>query len=315
MMEESSFEEKERKMSGKYRSIKKSSADEDEVLSSSKLEPHVDALKLYINEIGFSPLLTAKEEIELADKIQQGDNKARTKMIESNLRLVVKVAKRYVSSGMDLLDLIEEGNVGLIKAVEKFDPKLGFRFSTYSVWWIRQVIERAIMNQNRLVRLPVHVFQKLQKYRKSIQKLHKKLNRDPLAEEIASDMKVPIDDVEYMINLDNGTVSIDASISGNGSGDTFSDFIVDENNIDPEEKIEEETLINLVDNWLDELDDMQREIISRRFGLRGYDRSTLEEVSKIMGINREKVRQVQNAGLKKMRNVMRTQGFFEDILE
>ncbi|EKD45595.1 MAG: RNA polymerase sigma factor RpoS [uncultured bacterium] len=304
-----------KKNTADYCSLDQATNEIDEKPSEPVSEPQASALKLYLREIGFSPLLTAKEEIELAKKIKKGDAKARCKMIESNLRLVVKIAKRYVSSGMDLLDLIEEGNIGLMKAVEKFDSKLGFRFSTYAIWWIRQVIERAIMNQNRLVRLPVHVVQKLQSYRKAIRELNKTLNREPTSKEIAQAMKKPVFEIEQMMNLDNGMVSIDATISEDGSGNSFSDSMVDTSNVDPARQMQAEAMVCLVDKWLGKLDKIQSEIIARRFGLRGYDKSTLEVVSKAMKINREKVRQMQNTGLYKLRNIMREQGFFQDMFE
>jgi len=304
-----------KKNTADYCSLDQATNEIDEKPSEPVSEPQASALKLYLREIGFSPLLTAKEEIELAKKIKKGDAKARCKMIESNLRLVVKIAKRYVSSGMDLLDLIEEGNIGLMKAVEKFDSKLGFRFSTYAIWWIRQVIERAIMNQNRLVRLPVHVVQKLQSYRKAIRELNKTLNREPTSKEIAQAMKKPVFEIEQMMKLDNGMVSIDATISEDGSGNSFSDSMVDTSNVDPARQMQAEAMVCLVDKWLGKLDKIQSEIIARRFGLRGYDKSTLEVVSKAMKINREKVRQMQNTGLYKLRNIMREQGFFQDMFE
>lgn len=278
-------------------------------------ESHISALGTYLREIGFSPLLTAQEEVALANKIKQGDAKARCKMIESNLRLVVKIAKRYLGSGMDLLDLIEEGNIGLMHAVEKFDPTLGFRFSTYSTWWIRQNIERAIMNQNRLVRLPVHVIQGLQQYRKCISMLTKELGRDPTPKELAKAMNKPLADIEGMINLDNGTLSLDVSPSENGGGNTFSDVMVDENNVDPVRQMQSEAMIALVDTWLDQLDTLQSEIIARRFGLRGYEKSTLEAISQVMKINREKVRQTQNLGLRKLRSILREHGLGRDLID
>ncbi len=277
-------------------------------------ETHVGALSTYLREIGFSPLLTAKEELELANKVKKGDAKARCKMIESNLRLVVKIAKRYLGSGMDLLDLIEEGNIGLMHAVEKFNPKLGFRFSTYSTWWIRQTIERAIMNQNRLVRLPVHVIQGLQRYRKCINELARVLGRDPTTEEIAKKMNKSREDIEHMFNLDNGTLSIDVPLSEGGESNAFSDTMVDENNVDPARQMQAEAMIYMVDKWLNRLDDLQGEVISRRFGLRGYEKSTLEVISKTMRINREKVRQIQNVGLRRLRSILHEHGVSQDVL-
>ena len=274
----------------------------------------VNVLSMYLPDIGFSPLLTAKEELVLAEKVKLGDTKARLKMIESNLRLVVSIAKRYLSGGMELLDLIEEGNLGLMHAVEKFDPKLGFRFSTYATWWIRQSIERAIMNQNRLVRLPVHVVQGLQRYRKCITSLSKTLNRDPKTQEIAQAMNLGVEEVEHLSTLDKGQLSIDAHLSDEGEGSVFADLMVDENNIDPAKQMQSEAMICMVDAWLSKLDALQSEIISRRFGLRGYEKDTLEAISQVMQINREKVRQVQNTGLRKLREILCEQGFLQDMV-
>lgn len=287
---------------------------EDNRMAASQAEPQINALKIYLREIGFSSLLTAKEEVALANKIKQGDVAARAKMIESNLRLVVKIARRYLSSGMDFLDLIEEGNIGLMRAVEKFDPKLGYRFSTYATWWIRQVIERAIMNQNRLVRLPVHVFQSLQNYRKNFRELSKVLQRDPTVIELAKAMKKPVAVIEQLLNLDRDTVSIDAPISGEGSG-TFTESLIDYSNVEPETKMQSDAVVYLVDGWLNKLDKLQAEIIARRFGLRGYERTTLEVIGKTMKINREKVRQIQNIGLRKLRHLLHDQKIVQDIIE
>lgn len=282
--------------------------------TSRKSASDASALKLYLREIGFSPLLSAEEEISLANQIREGDMEARRKMIEGNLRLVVKIAKRYLSCGMDFLDLIEEGNVGLMRAVEKFDPDLGYRFSTYATWWIRQVIERAIMNQNRLVRLPVHVVQSLQRYRKAFLSLSRELKRDPTIKEVAKFMELPEKEIERMINLDNGVVSIDAPIGEGTEGIVFADNMVDEGNPDPEEQVQTNNIVVLIDGWLNELDGVQSEILARRFGLRSYDRSTLEEISKAMSINREKVRQLQNIGLRKLRSIMSEHMDVDDIM-
>lgn len=282
--------------------------------SKKQLSSHFSALKMYLREIGFSSLLSAEEEIDLANKIREGDEAARCRMIEGNLRLVVKIAKRYLSCGMDFLDLIEEGNVGLMRAVEKFDPDLGYRFSTYATWWIRQVIERAIMNQNRLVRLPVHVVQGLQRYRKCFINLSKELKRPPSVKEIAEAMKLSKEEIDRMMGLDNGIVSIDAPLGGDTEGLVFADNMVDETNVDPADKMHTENIVCLVDQWLNKLDDLQKEIIARRFGLRGYDKSTLESISKVMNINREKVRQIQNIGLRKLRGIMSEHVDIQDIV-
>lgn len=274
----------------------------------------ISALQVYLKEIGFSPLLTAEEEISLAKKIKKGDAKARTQMIESNLRLVVRVAKRYLGSGMELLDLIEEGNIGLMRAVEKFDPKLGFRFSTYATWWIRQVIERAIMNQNRLVRLPVHVIQALHSYRKKVSELTKTLNREPTLSEIAKATKKSMAEIEDMMSIDQGALSIDATLGEDSDSGSFAEFMVDENNVDPERQMQMEAMISLVDGWLGKLDSVQSEVLARRFGLLGYERSTLEGISTAMKINREKVRQLQNNGLRRLRIMMCDNGIISDLI-
>jgi len=268
----------------------------------------VDVTKLYLHEIGLSPLLTAQEELDLARKAQQGDAKARQKMIESNLRLVVNIAKHYFNSGMDLLDLIEEGNLGLMRAVEKFDPDLGFRFSTYATRWIRQMIERAIMNQGRTVRLPVHVAQELQSYRKLTRELAKTLDHEPTSEDLTKVVHKPASEIRRVMALDNTTVSIDAPLFGEDSKTNFADFMIDESNVDPAQQIQDDAVVCLVDQWLAKLGDLPREVIARRFGLCGYEKSTLKEISEIMKVNSEKVRQIQNAGLRKLRTILHGHG-------
>jgi RNA polymerase nonessential primary-like sigma factor len=275
---------------------------------------NINALSSYLREIGYSPLLSAEQEVTLAKKAQKGDKAARCQMIESNLRLVVKIAKRYLTSGMELLDLIEEGNIGLMHAVEKFDPKLGFRFSTYSTWWIRQNIERAIMNQNRIVRLPVHVMQDLQRYRKCVNELTTTHGRAPTVNEISKKLHKTQSAVDYLISLDGGSLSLDTPIGEGEEGIGFIDTIVDENNVDPARQMQSEIIINLVDSWLDQLSSVESEIISRRFGLRGYEKDTLEAISDVMKINREKVRHIQNIGLRKMRDLLREKGITEDVV-
>ena len=283
-------------------------------IAESSPKSSVDASKLYLQEIGYSPLLTAKGEIDLARKVQKGDKKARKKMIESNLRLVVSIARQYFASGMDLLDLIEEGNIGLIRAVEKFDPEMGFRFSTYATRWIRQAIDRSIMNQSRTIRLPIHVAQELQSYRRKIRELAKKLDHKPTNKELTKAINKPEAEIQRVMSLDNNTISIDAPMFGEDKNTTFADVIADKNNIDPLQKIEDEDIIMLVDKWLNQLSSLQKEIIARRFGLCGYERSTLKEVGKSMKINGEKIRQVQNMGLKKLRGIMFDYGVSKEII-
>jgi RNA polymerase nonessential primary-like sigma factor len=281
-----------------------------------KASPAADPTQIYLNEIGFSPLLTHKEEIFLARRVQKGDEAARKKMIESNLRLVVKISRRYMYCGLDLLDLIEEGNLGLIKAVEKFDPNMGFRFSTYATWWIRQTIERAIMNQGRTVRLPIHVTREVRSYKRKATELAKTLDHEPSSAELTEVIDKPAKDIERIMSLNNSIISIDTPVfDDDEKGTTYTDSMVDESSVDPVEKIQEEKIVKLVDGWLDRLADSQKEVLSRRFGLRGYERATLEEISKVMGVSREKVRQIQVAAFARVRQIIRGEGIYKDIVE
>jgi RNA polymerase nonessential primary-like sigma factor len=269
----------------------------------------VDCTQIYLNDIRHAKLLTAKEEIELSKLAKKGDVAAKQRMIVSNLRLVTNIAKRYYNSSLDYLDLIEEGNLGLMHAVDKFDPELGFRFSTYATRWIRQNIERAIMNHGRTVRLPVHIAQEVQNYRKQAHELAKALQHQPSIKEITKVMHKSEEEVREIVNLDGGTVSIDAQIFEDGGGKTFSDAMVDENNIDPAQKLQDENVICLIDNWLERLGDLPKEVIIRRFGLCGYDRSSLKEVSEAVNISCQKARQIQNVSLRKLRIMARACGF------
>ncbi|GMG86902.1 RNA polymerase sigma factor RpoS [Biformimicrobium ophioploci] len=267
----------------------------------------LDATQLYLNEIGFSPLLSAEEEVYYARKALRGDGAARKRMIESNLRLVVKIARRYVSRGLALLDLIEEGNLGLIRAVEKFDPERGFRFSTYATWWIRQTIERAIMNQTRTIRLPIHVVKELNVYLRAARELAQKLDHEPSPEEIANLLEKPVEDVERMLGLNERVTSVDTPI-GPTSEKTLVDTIPDQQVSDPAELLQDSDLFDSIDRWLTELPEKQREVVSRRFGLRGFEASTLEEVGREIGLTRERVRQIQVDALKRLREMMEKQG-------
>ena len=288
----------------------------ESVLEDSPPMKSVNALQIYLRDIGFSSLLNAEEEKTLAKQVQAGDEKARHKMIESSLRLVVKIAKGYLKFNVELLDLIEEGNIGLIKAVEKFDPNLGFRFSTYATWWIRQCIERFIMNHSRLVRLPVHVIQNLQKFRKSVAELAKQLGRVPTSKEIANFTGKTISEVDNLKNLSNGATSIDTSSNKDGySGGNLVDHMIDEDNVDPERELHLEVIEKIVNGWLDELEPLQCEVIVRRFGLRGYDKSTLDVIGEELRIAKEKIRQIQNTGLNKLRSIMVAHGALQDLLE
>jgi len=273
----------------------------------------MDATRLYLSEIGFSPLLSAEEEVHFARLAQRGDEAGRKRMIESNLRLVVKIARRYMHRGLAFLDLIEEGNLGLIRAVEKFDPERGFRFSTYATWWIRQTIERALMNQTRTVRLPIHVVKEINVYLRAARKLAQKLDHEPSAEEIAELLDKPIGDVERLLKLNERTASVDVPL-GPDSERSLLDAIPDENNPDPSDLLAEEDVQANLDLWLQQLNAKQRDVVERRFGLHGRNSSTLEEVGQEIGVTRERVRQIQMDALKKLREILEREGYSEEAL-
>ncbi len=276
-------------------------------------QKNLDATQLYLNEIGFSPLLSADEEVFFARKALKGDLPARKRMIESNVRLVVKISRRYVNRGLALLDLIEEGNLGLIRAVEKFDPERGFRFSTYATWWIRQTIERAIMNQTRTIRLPIHVVKELNVYLRAARELSQKLDHEPSPEEIAALLEKPVEDVERMLSLNERVTSMDAPI-GPTSDKTLVDTVADIHVCDPVQLLEDTDLNLSLDHWLDELTEKQREVLARRFGLRGHEANTLEEVGKEIGLTRERVRQIQVEALRRLRDILEKQGLNAESL-
>ncbi|NOX08139.1 MAG: RNA polymerase sigma factor RpoS [Gammaproteobacteria bacterium] len=273
----------------------------------------LDATRLYLNEIGFSALLSAEEEVAYSRKAQKGDEEARNHMIESNLRLVVKIARRYLHRGLALLDLIEEGNLGLIRAVEKFDPERGFRFSTYATWWIRQNIERGIMNQTRTIRLPIHVVKGINVYLRAARNLSQALNREPTAEEISELLDKPVADVKKMLKLNERTSSLDA-VSHYGSEHSVLDTIPDEHDVDPSSLLEHEDVQVNIDHWLSMLNPKQRQVVERRFGLHGSRVCTLEEVGKEIGVTRERVRQIQLDALHKLKRILESEGFCSDTL-
>lgn len=273
----------------------------------------LDATQMYLNEIGFSPLLSAEEEVYFSRKALKGCEASRKRMIESNLRLVVKISRRYVNRGLALLDLVEEGNLGLIRAVEKFDPERGFRFSTYATWWIRQTIERAIMNQTRTIRLPIHVVKELNVYLRAGRELAQKLDHEPTAEDIATMLDKPVQDVQRMLALNERVTSMDVPI-GQSSDKTLVDTIPDQQASDPAQMLQDSDLNESIDGWLGELSEKQREVVARRFGLRGYEMSTLEEVGREIGLTRERVRQIQVEALKRLRDIMEKQGLSAESL-
>ncbi len=271
-------------------------------------DAQMDATRLYLNEIGISKLLTAEEEVYYARLAQKGEKAARQRMIESNLRLVVKIARRYMNRGLALLDLIEEGNLGLIRAVEKFDPERGFRFSTYATWWIRQTIERAIMNQTRTIRLPIHVVKEINVYLRAARKLAQSLDHEPSSEEIAELLDRPIDEVKRMLGLNERVTSVDTPF-GKDADKPLLDTIADEKNLDPTVDIQNDGLNANLDRWLSKLNDKQREVVERRFGLHGYENSTLEQVANELGVTRERVRQIQMDALRRLRDILERDGF------
>ncbi|MEK7696692.1 MAG: RNA polymerase sigma factor RpoS, partial [Pseudomonadota bacterium] len=267
-----------------------------------------DATRLYLKEIGFSPLLTAEEEVRYARRSQKGDAAARKRMIESNLRLVVKIARRYMNRGLTLLDLIEEGNLGLIRAVEKFDPERGFRFSTYATWWIRQTIERGIMNQTRTIRLPVHVLKEINIYQRAARHLAQKLDHEPSPEEVANLLDKPVDEVKSMLGLNERVASVDAPLDDDPDRSLL-DAIADDRTPGPEGMLQREDLRAIIQQWLGGLNDKQRQVVERRFGLNGREVATLEEVGADIGVTRERVRQIQVEALKHLKIVLEKSGY------
>ena len=272
----------------------------------------IDATSLYLKEIGFAPLLTADEEVFYARKLQKGCEKSRHRMIESNLRLVVKISRRYINRGLELLDLIEEGNLGLMRAVEKFDPELGYRFSTYATWWIRQTIERGLMNQARTIRLPVHVVKELNVYLRASRKLAQQVDHSPTSEEIAAEVGKPVADVLKILSFGERISSIDVPVADKEK--TLVETIADDNGFRPESEVEEENLTNRLQMWLEQLPEKQREVLVRRFGLMHHKEETLEQVGREIGLTRERVRQIQVDALRRLRDVLHQHGLNSDVL-
>ncbi|MEW6484965.1 RNA polymerase sigma factor RpoS [Tatumella sp. UCD-D_suzukii] len=286
---------------------------EDDPLTQATSQRVLDATQLYLGEIGFSPLLTAEEEVFFARRALRGDVAARRRMIESNLRLVVKISRRYNNRGLALLDLIEEGNLGLIRAVEKFDPERGFRFSTYATWWIRQTIERAIMNQTRTIRLPIHIVKELNVYLRTARELAHVLDHEPSAEEIAGELDKPVEDVSRMLKLNERITSVDTPLGGE-SDKALLDILSDDNDSGPEDRTQNNDMKQSIVKWLYELNPKQREVLARRFGLLGYEAATLEDVGQEISLTRERVRQIQVEGLRRLREILQGQGLSIEAL-
>jgi len=273
----------------------------------------LDVTRIYLKEIGHTPLLSAEEEVFYARRALQGDSAGRRRMIESNLRLVVKISRRYLNRGLSLLDLIEEGNLGLIHAVEKFDPERGFRFSTYATWWIRQNIERGLMNQTRTIRLPVHIVKKLNSYHRVRRDFVRETGRQASSSDIAEFTDSSQSDVERLMILGERLSSVDAPAAAD-SETTVVDMLSSGSREDPRDQTHASEMRNRIEFWLQQLSDKQREIICRRFGLRGFDTETLENVGVEVGLTRERVRQIQIEALQQLKILIRSEGLNEEIL-
>ena len=260
-----------------------------------------DSVRLYLREIGKIPLLNSEQELALAQRVVAGDKDAKDQMAEANMRLVVSIAKRYVGRGLDLLDLIQEGNTGLLRAVEKFDPDKGFKFSTYATWWIRQAITRAIADQARTIRIPVHMVETINKLLRTQRRLTQELNREPSNEEIAKAMEIDVDKVEHIMKIKQDISSLDASIRDDEEDSVLADFIEDEDTVSPEESATGQLLKEQVKDMLSALTEREQKILKLRFGLEDGKSHTLEEVGQEFSVTRERIRQIEAKALAKLR--------------
>ncbi len=284
---------------------------EEEELSDEELEITVDnvdafaddSVRLYLREIGKIPLLSQEEEMKLAHQIVKGNKKAKDKMVEANMRLVVSIAKRYSGRGLDLLDLIQEGNTGLLRAVEKFDPDKGFKFSTYATWWIRQAITRAIADQARTIRIPVHMVETINKVLRATRKLTQELNREPTVEEIAKEMDMEPEKIEYVMKIKQDIASLDQSVGRDGDDEdsVLGDFVEDEERISPEDSAANQILKEQLAEIISTLSEREQKIIKLRFGIGGGRSHTLEEVGAEFSVTRERIRQIEAKALSKLR--------------
>lgn len=262
-----------------------------------------DSVRLYLREIGKIPLLTAEEELALAHRVVAGEKRAKDKMAEANMRLVVSIAKRYSGRGLDFLDLIQEGNTGLLRAVEKFDPDKGFKFSTYATWWIRQAITRAIADQARTIRIPVHMVETINKLLRTQRRMTQELNREPTIDELAAELEMEPEKVEYVIKIKQDITSLDAGVGRDGDEEdsVLRDFIEDEDGVTPEESATSQLLKEQVQSILSTLSDREQKIVKMRFGLEGGKSHTLEEVGQEFAVTRERIRQIEAKALAKLR--------------
>ena len=272
----------------------------------------LDPTRQYLDEIGISPLLTADEEKMYARRALRGDESARQRMIEGNLRLVVKIARRYINRGLPLLDLIEEGNLGLIHAVKKFDPERGFRFSTYATWWIRQTIERGIMNQSRTVRLPIHIIKDINSCLRATRRLRQEHDRAPTMQELADHLERDVEDIERLMGL-HDRVTLRANGRDN-EGEGPVDRLRAKRSAEPSRCAQKNDVNDIVERWVFELSAKQREVVERRFGLHGYSRATLEQIGGEIGVTRERVRQIQLDALRNLREMLESHGISGDVV-
>ncbi|MEI8592843.1 MULTISPECIES: RNA polymerase sigma factor RpoS [Photobacterium] len=273
-----------------------------------------DVIHLYLQEISHKSLLSKEEEVQYSRKSLAGDPHAKSVMIESNLRLVVSIAKKYRGSTMQLSDLIDEGNIGLITAVEKFDPERGFRFSTYATWWIKQTIERAIHNQGRTIRLPVHVSKEINTILRTHKQLMKNSNQEPTHEQVAEKMQKSVDEISEVLSYDTPVVSIDQSLSDDSNSNSIAAFIADTNMTAPDASMDQSDIHALALTMLKSLNERDREILCRRFGLLGYEAQTLQEVAEEVGLTRERIRQLQVSSLNKLKNALQRENYSLEML-
>ena len=273
-----------------------------------------DSVRLYLREIGKIPLLSSEEELELAQRVIAGDKKAKDKMAEANMRLVVSIAKRYSGRGLDFLDLIQEGNTGLLRAVEKFDWTKGFKFSTYATWWIRQAITRSIADQARTIRIPVHMVETINKLMRTSRRLMQELGREPAPEEIGKEMEMDPDKVREILKISQNTTSLEAPVGSGEDESVLGDFIADEKQVSPYESTSQQMLRENIDEVLGTLSDREARVLKMRFGLAGNKMMTLEEVGRKFGVTRERIRQIEAKALRKLKHPSKRKKL-QDFLE